>query len=1151
MKRKFFSIMLTIIASISLFVGIGMFQFTTFASTESTLKYYQVDDVYSSFNAYASGPAYAGKTPVIVARGTQGTTMELGVTLNMPANTSVDTTGKSLIVDVNVYMIATHPYFVKLVLSDGTTISATGSIYTAYNNTIVSQVTADATAKGYILGASTGYNKTTTPSKHFNRLVVPFSSFEGVSGTVSVKAVTFTVKPTENAVPKFTLGLIGVAESTATSVGSVSNICTPASDNFETVTPTRVKTEYLNAGEFLIYAGNTSSSASNDVTSQVLFKMPDALIGADGLVDTSKLKGIVFDIGSDLDVTNDMSVQLFATNDATAAFAVTGYAASLKTVVAKDGTISNPTSKYFSKDHANCLHLLNLKSTESASASASFCQGALDGGKISPFFAINVPKGKNYYGEKFTINSVKIIADDTVYSVTTEGGISASHAKGFVGTEIILKSSEDVEKIDQVTVNGVALTAQELSSLCSNAGLKVVMNGNLNVVQTTLKAYEITASKSTGGTLTLSQPRADAGEKIRVLIDVEGGYKLKSLKVNATDVTADVVDNYYVIGDVQSDCNVVAEFEQVGEYYYEKGDMGSLYNSYPGVSWADENAVNVNVIKEWNEEDSSKTVGVTAKNISASVSQDSYIVIKMQHLRNFKAGYNVAVNGEVATADYHYVAVDKNFKIVNEATASKISLDSVKYTATSETNETNVYTATGFNGYIVVPLSAFGEIQTVNSISIFANLQSNYTRFNLYSISIVDKNGINVDGSPMLNKNDTVWLADEDNFEFYGTDSTYANVRYLEKGEVVIDKIVHANNRDAMWWIAPSDLIGEDGYVDFAQKGVKGILIDLENYNYSGIVFALRIVGAESAAMNDFALHNVWQTSQSNHPGLWIYENGLVRPKSTANFPYDDITGTFNGQWYIPLDTTGFTSLYTGTEYSTSQFPSKVQPIFRLVVGTTVDEEYSFKINSIKFITDDSDLKYGAVTSSTINGKITGTFDGRNYAGTENNKFICGTQITLNVTPDEGYVISSAKYTLAGATESTAIQVAETGGSFSLTVSGDIVVQVICDAKEYSITYDLGGGTLEEGAETSYTIEDDKIILKSATKKGYNFVGWFDAEGNQVTEIAEGSTGDIVLIAKWTKSGCVSNLNGKTLWGVASLIIVCSLALVVKRKKQN
>ena len=70
--------------------------------------------------------------------------------------------------------------------------------------------------------------------------------------------------------------------------------------------------------------------------------------------------------------------------------------------------------------------------------------------------------------------------------------------------------------------------------------------------------------------------------------------------------------------------------------------------------------------------------------------------------------------------------------------------------------------------------------------------------------------------------------------------------------------------------------------------------------------------------------------------------------------------------------------------------------------------------------------------------------------------------------------------------------------------------------EEYTITYNLDGGTNAEGNPTKYDVEDDEIKLSDPTKEGYKFLGWYDEDGNKVTGIHAGSTGDKTFWAKWT-----------------------------------
>lgn len=71
----------------------------------------------------------------------------------------------------------------------------------------------------------------------------------------------------------------------------------------------------------------------------------------------------------------------------------------------------------------------------------------------------------------------------------------------------------------------------------------------------------------------------------------------------------------------------------------------------------------------------------------------------------------------------------------------------------------------------------------------------------------------------------------------------------------------------------------------------------------------------------------------------------------------------------------------------------------------------------------------------------------------------------------------------------------------------------------YTITYNLDGGTNHADNPTNYTIETPTITLKDPTKTGYKFNGWYSEAGfnNPVTQIATGSTGDKTLYAKWTE----------------------------------
>ncbi len=89
--------------------------------------------------------------------------------------------------------------------------------------------------------------------------------------------------------------------------------------------------------------------------------------------------------------------------------------------------------------------------------------------------------------------------------------------------------------------------------------------------------------------------------------------------------------------------------------------------------------------------------------------------------------------------------------------------------------------------------------------------------------------------------------------------------------------------------------------------------------------------------------------------------------------------------------------------------------------------------------------------------------------------------------------------------------------AFKTGVPQNIRVWAKWTPEEYAINYDLGGGYNNAKNLTSYNIESE-INLKDPYRPGYTFEGWYENaafEGDAVTVIPSGSTGDKVFYAKW------------------------------------
>ena len=92
----------------------------------------------------------------------------------------------------------------------------------------------------------------------------------------------------------------------------------------------------------------------------------------------------------------------------------------------------------------------------------------------------------------------------------------------------------------------------------------------------------------------------------------------------------------------------------------------------------------------------------------------------------------------------------------------------------------------------------------------------------------------------------------------------------------------------------------------------------------------------------------------------------------------------------------------------------------------------------------------------------------------------------------------------------------------------------------------LDGG-VNASINREYIENGEWFRLGDPTKKGYTFLGWYDEDGNKVTEL-RGNGKDVVLYARWTektaeseKGGCGGSLailpTLLTLAGVATLLL--------------
>jgi uncharacterized repeat protein (TIGR02543 family) len=155
------------------------------------------------------------------------------------------------------------------------------------------------------------------------------------------------------------------------------------------------------------------------------------------------------------------------------------------------------------------------------------------------------------------------------------------------------------------------------------------------------------------------------------------------------------------------------------------------------------------------------------------------------------------------------------------------------------------------------------------------------------------------------------------------------------------------------------------------------------------------------------------------------------------------------------------------------------------------------------------------LTASTHGSIVTAEATASN--GTEQYRQPKNDDIVYTLTADTGYELTA----LTDNEEAVSLLPALDAEQTRANTEGEEFVTLVATFKaiNYSIEYELAGGTVATANPTSYTIESAAITLVNPTREGYTFAGWtgtgLDAAATTVT-IPAGSTGDRTYTATWT-----------------------------------
>ena len=179
-----------------------------------------------------------------------------------------------------------------------------------------------------------------------------------------------------------------------------------------------------------------------------------------------------------------------------------------------------------------------------------------------------------------------------------------------------------------------------------------------------------------------------------------------------------------------------------------------------------------------------------------------------------------------------------------------------------------------------------------------------------------------------------------------------------------------------------------------------------------------------------------------------------------------------------------------------------------------------YKVGDTYIVSGDTEIKAlwenSVITPTTYT--VTVGNDGNGTGTASPSTAAAGTTITLTATPKTGYHFKEWEVISGGVTIK---------DDKFLMPNDNVEVKAIFEKDapaptEYTLTYDLAGGTAEGNPDT-YTIETRTFTLKNPTKSGYTFTGWsgtgLDGENNMTVTIPTGSTGNRTYTAHWRYNG--------------------------------
>ena len=402
---------------------------------------------------------------------------------------------------------------------------------------------------------------------------------------------------------------------------------------------------------------------------------------------------------------------------------------------------------------------------------------------------------------------------------------------------------------------------------------------------------------------------------------------------------------------------------------------------------------------------------------------------------------------------------------------------------------------------------AIGSPEALALLSTYVNAGNNASGLNFVQTQDIDMSGINF--VPIgINDNNYHWFRGKYNGQNYTISNLTVNGSYDDAG---LFGYIYNGDIDNVRLVSPSITNTKNSYT--------GALVGFANMPgiHHCVVINPTLSGGNSIG--------VFAGGQSGGNIKYTYYTGN---NNYSNVGYTDGSNanTSIGHAYTLTLASGITTstapafTYGGTGYYAGTITLAAAP---------TGWNYAYSVNGSAIGGNTFDISADAsvtVTRTPIDYTITYNLGGgTNASGNPATYTIQSTTITLAAPTRTGYTFGGW-YANSGLTGNQVTTIAS--GS-----TGNVELWAKWTPTQYTITYNLGGGTNHGDNPSTYTIESAAIALGAATRTGYQFGGWYasaDCSGDAVTTIATGTTGDVELWAKWTANSYAIAFvgNGKT-----------------------